>query len=89
MSWQLIKPQIQLRFTIEIIPVEFQRHAKLLLGEKDTTVTESKIPDESRGRSYQCRWACDKTTRRLYCKCKKWMCGDHLKDICTSTNRIL
>ncbi|XP_050063261.1 piggyBac transposable element-derived protein 4-like [Aphis gossypii] len=82
LSWELIKPQIKLRSTIETLPIELRRRAKLLLGEKETTVTETEKPDGSRGRCYDCGRARDKTTRRWCCKCKKWMCGDHLKDIC-------
>lgn len=82
LSWELIKPQIQFRSTIETLPIELRRRAKILLGEKDTVAIETERPDGSRGRCYDCGRTRDKTTRRWCCKCKKWMCGDHLKDIC-------
>lgn len=43
LSWELIKPQIQLRSIIETLPSELRRRAKLLLEEKDTPVTETEI----------------------------------------------
>jgi len=49
---------------METLPIELRRRAKLLLGEKETTVTEGERPDGSRGRCYDCGRARDKTTRR-------------------------
>jgi len=40
LSWELIKPQIKLRSTIETLPIELRRRSKPFLGEKETTVTE-------------------------------------------------
>ncbi|KAL4126047.1 hypothetical protein QTP88_010279 [Uroleucon formosanum] len=64
LSWELIKPQIQFRSTIETLPIELRRRAKILLGEKDTVAIETERPDGSRGRCYDYGRARDKTTRR-------------------------
>ncbi|KAL4142679.1 hypothetical protein QTP88_005092 [Uroleucon formosanum] len=45
LSWELIKPQIQFRSTIETLPIELRRRAKILLGEKDTVAIETERPE--------------------------------------------
>jgi len=45
LSWELIKPQIQFRSTIETLPIEVRRRAKILLGEKDTVAIETERPN--------------------------------------------
>lgn len=82
-AWELIKPQIEVRSTIPQLPVEIRRRAKILLG-VSTPAPQFERPLGNRGRCHDCGRARDKTTRRWCYNCKKWMCADHLQDMCRS-----
>lgn len=81
LSWELIKPQIVHRSTIETLPREIRRRARLLVHTPEPELQEPPGPS-SRGRCYACGRKRDRTTRKWCVKCCKWMCIDHLKNIC-------
>lgn len=84
LAWEMIKPQIQHRSTLPQLPIELRRRACVLLG------TQLKIPESafaqgsSKGRCYDCGRHRDKSTRKWCDKCHKWMCVDHLRNVCAS-----
>jgi len=75
--WGLIKSQTVVKSTIEILPVEIWRRAKIVQGKKQYIITETET-DGSQGRYYECEQEYNYKKVGL-CKCKKYICSDHLK----------
>lgn len=82
LSWEMIKPQIQYRSALPQVPIELRRRACVLLGVTSTRKPSENPKQGSRGRCRECGRKKDRTTRRWCQKCKEWMCGDHLHDVC-------
>lgn len=83
-AWDLIKPQILRRSQVPNISKEIKNRAKILLKIPANEENVSTVPPAaSRGRCFQCGRGRNKMTRRHCAKCHKWMCPDHLKDLCT------
>lgn len=82
-AWEMVKPQIRERSRIPQIPRELSRRALLLL-EENPPVLEREDRRGARGRCFYCGRARDKTTRKWCASCNRWVCNEHLKEICVS-----
>lgn len=81
LAWEMIKPQIQIRSGVLQLPIELRRRACVLLG-VDEKQPGSTGREGARGRCYDCGRMRDRTTRKWCEKCQKWMCNEHLKNVC-------
>ncbi|KAJ4426896.1 hypothetical protein ANN_26695 [Periplaneta americana] len=82
-AWELVKLQMERTF-IPQVPIEIRRRGRLLLGIGEQ---EDPLPTERRstlGRCYECGRSRNKSTRKWCHKCQKWVCKDHLKEVCSS-----
>lgn len=82
LAWDLIKPQIEFRSKIQQIPIELRRRACILLGQTLNDDSTLRKPESTKGRCYSCGRQRDKTTRKWCEKCGKWICNEHLKNVC-------
>lgn len=85
LSFELMKPQMEHRITLEMIPKQIKARGKLLLKLDDGEAAQPH-PQPPRtattGRCYLCGRARNKTTRKSCIKCHKWVCVDHLQSVC-------
>ncbi|XP_066253838.1 piggyBac transposable element-derived protein 4-like [Euwallacea similis] len=85
-AWELIKPQIEYRSTINTLPRETRRRARILVG-LDETLSSPPLPDLTGNRvrrCYLCPRNVNKMTRRFCQKCIKFACKVHMRDMCTA-----
>lgn len=81
LAFQLVKPAIQRRISIETIPREIRRRGRLLLQIEEEAAPPVR-PETEKGRCYLCGRARNKTSRKFCSKCYKWVCPDHQKSVC-------
>lgn len=85
-SFALLKPQIEHRISLEMIPRHIKTRGRLLLqlGNEEAHQPAQPTPQRTavQGRCYLCGRARNKTTRKSCFKCNKWACLDHLKSVC-------
>lgn len=88
-SYALLKPQIQQRISLDMIPRHIRTRGELLLkpleeGARQPQPQPQPQPQRTavQGRCYLCGRARNKTSRKSCFKCNKWVCLDHLKSVC-------
>ncbi|CAH2006447.1 unnamed protein product [Acanthoscelides obtectus] len=85
-AWELIKPQIEHRSTISVIPREIRRRARHLLGLEEVLPPPPPpdMPGSCIRRCYICTRSRNKSTRKICHKCSRHACKEHMVEVCTS-----
>lgn len=81
--FELIKPQMEYRVNLEMMPKQIKTRGKLLLKIEEAPQTQPPAPRAATGRCYLCGRARNKTTSTWCSKCTKWVCAEHLRNVCT------
>lgn len=85
LGFALVRPQMEHRMNMDMVPREIKTRGKLLLkiGNDEVQPQQAVQGVASKGRCHVCGRARNKTSRNRCVKCNGWACADHMKYVCT------